>query len=225
MKKLITPILLLGLFFPLVHVYPAAAESFIDIYGGTSSTSDAEVSVKEKGLFFSPRDYATPLTFEDGTTFGGRYGIWLETMPWLGLAGDISYFDNRSGDSKISVVPFTLLIMARYPLAVSPEFPTGRIQPYIGLGPSLMVYDLEIDLRAQGGDRVREDSSDFGFDVRTGVALQVSEKFALFGEYRFTRLSLAYDSDDEFIVPVFNGLEVDTDLETQHFLVGLSYRF
>lgn len=226
MKTLFIPILLFGLLSLTFAAAPASAERFIDIYGGTHSTDDGEVSVTEQSFLGQPQNHSKTLEFDNGSVFGGRYGVWFEYAPWLAFAGDISYFKSEAEESEITMIPVSVLAMVRYSMFTSPQYPYGRVQPYIGAGPSLMLYDLEIDLSEKGGGSFNESSSDLGVDLRAGLSLQLTEKVALFGEYRYTHVELDYDSDeDELYVPLFYDLEIDTDMTTHHFLFGLSYRF
>jgi opacity protein-like surface antigen len=57
-----------------------------------------------------------------------------------------------------------------------------------------------------------------------GLALQPATHFALFGEYRYTSFDMGFDTTNSPLFPTMNG-RVDTSLDTDHFLVGLSYRF
>ena len=73
--------------------------------------------------------------------------------------------------SATAVISFD--VMLRRPLLRSPEFPHGRLQPYIGVGPALLFTDPEPDVTV-------------GVKVSGGLAWQFHPRFALFGEYRFT---------------------------------------
>src|SRR4030042_1596756 len=78
-------------------------------------------------------------------------------VPVPALAVDASYFKTDSDwpkGAKYHVVPISVLLMVRAPLNVTQEFPNGRFQPYLGIGPSL-VYS-----RAKSGG-----ASDTSFDV------------------------------------------------------------
>jgi hypothetical protein len=99
-------------------------------------------------------------------TIGGRFGYWLCPVPWLGFALDTSYyqFDVTPKhaqnlilqDAKIQVIPITPMVMARVPLLESSEFPTGRLQPYIGAGPGIFLHHRKIDF--ESGDRIRNET-------------------------------------------------------------------
>ncbi len=88
----------------------ARAEGFIDVYLGGSYTDDATTR-------YSSMASATT-KFEDSTIGGVRGGVWIGPWPWLGFAGDISYFraDHDARRADIHVIPLSLLVMLRVPI-------------------------------------------------------------------------------------------------------------
>ena len=166
------------------------------------------------------------LDFDSDVTLGLRTGVWLESYPQFGLAVDLSYFNSDANNANFSVVPISFLLMARMPVMVSAKFPNGRMQPYLAVGPSLMLYDFEIDVTPVGGRKIDENSESLGFDLRGGLLWQVTDKIAIFTEYRYTHLEVDFDADDSYwILPSLYELEVETDLDTHHVLMGMSFRF
>jgi opacity protein-like surface antigen len=109
--------------------------------------------------------------------------------------------------------------MFRWPLFESPEHPNGRLQPYLGIGPSVFYQKATVEFRSGVGD-FSDDSFAVGVDARAGVAYEFLPNWALFLEYRFTHVS---DSPEGRI----NGEKttVDVDLNTNAVLLGVSYRF
>ena len=89
---------------------------------------------------------------------------------------------------------------------VESQFPTGRWQPYVDAGPT-WAFSLDDDsLRVELGGK-----------VGAGVAFDVVPMFAVFGEYRYT------------FYPGFKLTDhhatYSTDIDTNGFLVGGSFRF
>ena len=66
---------------------PAAAEWFLDLYGGGSFTQDVDVTIRN-GTTLDDR-----IEFDTALVGGGRFGYWLTGLgiPWLGAAVDVSY--------------------------------------------------------------------------------------------------------------------------------------
>ena len=204
----------------------ARAERFLALYGGTSSTDGSTVDVIDGPKWAPEEKISIDLDFDSDVTLGLRAGVWLDSYPHIGLAFDLSYFSADADNADFSVVPLSFLLMARMPVMVSAKFPNGRMQPYLAVGPSLMLYDFEIDLTPVGGQKIDESSGGFGFDLRGRLLWQVTDKIAVFTEYRYTHLKIDFDSDDSYwVLPSSYELEVETDLDTHHVLVGMSFRF
>ena len=195
----------------------AAAEVFLDFYGGASFPEDESVKVEALGAFESKR-----VTYDTSFTLGARATAWGEHVgfDWLGMAVDISYFaqktDNSAAGSKteIMVFPLTLLLMFRYPGEV--------VRPYVGIGGGLFISSLEQDVDlsfagVSGSGTVKDIQADVGFDARAGLAVKVHEKVSIFGEGRYTSFRPAYSDE-------INGVKVGvkTDSEVFHLLGGIS---
>ena len=204
----------------------ARAEKFFDLYGGVNSTDDSTADIVDEPISALGIRDTISLDFDSDITLGVRAGIWLEKHPHFGMALDISYFGAEADNADFSVIPISFLLMARMPVMISSEFSKGRLQPYLAVGPSLMLYDFEVDLTPAGGRKTDGGSGGFGFDLRGGLLWQITDKVAVFTEYRYTHLKVDYNADDSFwSVPNPHESEVETDLDTHHALVGMSFRY
>ena len=63
---------------------PAAAEWFLDLYGGVSITDDADVELR------GGQTVNDAVEFDEVGTGGGRLGFYLPGLRWLGFAVDVS---------------------------------------------------------------------------------------------------------------------------------------
>lgn len=188
---------------------PAAAEWFADAYVGASLTAEDEITFKTFGV-----ERTQDANYRSSAIFGLRAGRWFDELPWLGLAVDGSYF---RASADLLVFPITGLVMVRYGLLRNEEFKEGRLQPYAGLGGGLFISNLDGSIGfVEGSDT----SADLGLDVRLGVAYRVETNWAAFLEYRFTHVTPTYT-----VEPFGGRTPADTTLNTNHFLLGLSYRF
>ena len=192
---------------------PAAAEWFLDLYGGGSFTQDTDVKF---------RDLSTPnerVKFNTVGTGGGRLGYWFDLigLPWLGVALDVSYFAPGASSTAINthldVVPITSLIMFRAPLLASPAFPNGQLQPYAAAGPSVFISDVKIDTPTTGESHSNEEA-DVGVDVRGGLTFLFTPRFGVFVEGRYT-----------FFQTSPGGRNIELDVETFQALGGLTIRW
>ena len=212
----------------------ASAEGFVDLYAGWSATQNAQVT-----LTATPSSGQSVRTYENAdfgnaTVVGARIGRWSERYPWLGTALDLSSFgaDGRDGQGQAvnaDAIVLSWLLMARTSLLPSEAFPNGRVQPYLAVGPGLFHTKLSVDFSPVLKQRISDDSLDFGWDVRTGIAWQF-RSMALFAEYRFTRVSPEYKETNATVIP-FTGIPtgtqtvrtMETRLETQQLIVGIRF--
>lgn len=203
----------------LLAVMPAfaRAEWFADLYLGPAITEDAAVKVER---FFPTENASEQLGFNTSFTFGGRIGYWFDIF---GFSTDVFCFQAKAGKVDFSIIPWSILLMLRWPLLTSHEFPNGEIQPYLGIGPSLVYYEMSIDYRPTISETISERSFDDGWDVRAGLFWQFYRNCGIFGEYRYTRCSIDYEKTS--IIPVEVIERVETALDTHHFLMGISFRF
>jgi hypothetical protein len=190
---------------------PAFAEGFIDFYLGAAVTRDSAARVSNPGFSDTQR-----IDWDASVTSGGRFGFWFDRLEWMGLALDGSFF---RPDRDLTVIPISALLMLRVPLMKDKDFAHGRLQPYIGVGPSLFISRLSGDLGDLGG-RASDTSLDVGADARGGVMFLLTKSIGIFGEYRFTHVEPAFKVD---VLDV--RFKTETRLDTHHFLGGVSFRF
>src|SRR4030095_15103061 len=90
----VSPIALIATFVlvALPALNAARAEGFVDLRVGGALTEDNYVEIDPPG---GGGSFEFPTEYEDSVTGGVRGGYWFESLPWLGLAGDVSYFAPR----------------------------------------------------------------------------------------------------------------------------------
>lgn len=204
------PILALALILAvLTPASPASAEWFADAYIGASLTSNDEITFKTFGV-----ERKQDANYKSSAIFGVRFGRWFDDLPWLGVAVDGSYF---RASADVQVFPLTGLLMLRYGFLRDEEVKEGRLQPYAGIGGGVFISNLDGSIGfVEGSDT----STDMGLDIRLGVSYRIESNWAAFFEYRFTHVSPTYT-----VEPFGGRTPADTTLNTNHFLLGLSYRF
>lgn len=220
------------------------AEVFFDVYGGLATTGNAAVKGKEKfrpspgGGITTTQKFREDANFKDSFTLGGRVGYWTEHFPWLGMAFDASYFKAAAKNANIDipVVGLSGLLMMRYPLFTSEQFPRGQLKPYFGIGPDLAFTKISAEFQDNGSKKIEKRTIGVGVDIRTGLFWQFHQHWGIFTEYRFTHIGFTtknslnfYDDDDidDDDIPA-EGIrreDLDTTLTTHHFLAGISFRF
>ena len=197
----------------------ARAEGFFDVYLGGSFTDDATIRESVGG---SSTTQTTQ--FEDSVIGGLRGGGWIRPWPWLGFAGEISYFrpdaDSALGAADIHVIPISALVMLRVPIFRSDDLPGGRLQPYVGVGPAVFLSVIRSrNFMGSALNFVSVDAS-VGSDVHVGMKVQILSWLAVFAEYRHTRFDANWD--DKL---TGGNAKIRTKLATNHFQMGLGFHF
>ena len=214
----------------LASTAPAHAEWWAGLYLGFAVNSDTEVTFRTR----QPRTWQE-VEVDKSFVWGGRLGYWLEggalgdLTPFIGFDVDLSYFrpriptqtasselgPRRLGSMDIAVATLTPEIVARYPLMVEQDYPSGRLQPYVAFGPTIF-YSSTGDSTTFGPRGSSESDVGLGVSVRPGLAWHVSESVAIFAEYRFVHLSPTYD---------FPRGRVDLSINSHQFNFGATYHF
>jgi opacity protein-like surface antigen len=218
---------LVGLAAMLMIAAPASAEMFLDLYGGASFPGKPDFTIQTNNGASRETERGESDTVATG---GARFGYWFGDLglPWLGVAGDVSYFEpeftgpggGNLAKVKVRTVPMTPLVMLRLPLLQTPEYPTGKLQLYAGAGPGFFWTEQTARFLNGVTERVSADTIEVGVDARAGIAWRFLPNWRVFTEYRFTYYSI---SPEETI----NGqrTKVEADLDTHHFLVGIGFDF
>ena len=238
---------------------PASAEWFADLYVGPSFTQSEDVVISQPGFKATLKD----VEFANSVSFGGRLGYWFESTPYIGFALDASHFrpDMKkqqvtgcfSGPAAVdfgingcdpanplSLVRIDLAVtgisfdaLLRWPLLTSKEFPKGKLQPYLTVGPTIFV--------ARAKDTSKNSSLSPNFippgqsetdtsvvvKAGTGIAWQFHQNVALFGEYRFTHFAPKFDFKNlDAITGVGTvSFPMKTDINTHRAVFGISLRY
>ena len=194
----------------------------------------------------------------DSAVFGGKIGYWFDFFPFVGAELDISTFSpditvpsQRLGNTgfnigtfqdsvpvgnafkfNVSVVDIGVNIMGRYPLLQGPDFPRGRLQPYIGAGPALFFTSIEDTRPNSDTNSLGSKSLTFGgFQLLGGVKFFLLKNLSLFAEYKFTHFTADLGG-----VPACGtsatcsgianfSLSATQNIDGSHFYGGLAYHF
>lgn len=153
------------------------------------------------------RDLDFTADVDNSFTLGLRAGYWFDFFPLLGAQLDFYFFSpnldipkqpsgnivlNDKLEFDISVVSFGLSVLGRYPFLKTPEFPRGRLQPYLGIGPAIFITSW--DHQPFGADSAMQMRNDLGSETvvngglqfLVGVSYFIIEKVAAFAEYKYT---------------------------------------
>ena len=160
-------------------------------------------------------------------------------LQFLGLGLDISHFAPNIGlqtrtfclagfgcgtgtfgaiDLSVTVIGFDA--MFRYPLMKTPQFPNGQLQPYFTLGPAVFIAHAEDTINFFPFNQSDTDTK-LGLKLGLGATWLFTKNIGMFGEYRFTHFSPEFTFNDSFL----GKSTLSTDVNTHHFLAGVSFRF
>ena len=200
----------------------ASAETFCDVYFGTSLINADDSSIKLNGTTLYGESESKAYA-----VFGFRYGTWLDNIPCLGVSLDLSLNGAVMGND---LKPFgriwsgSTLAMMRLPLMKSKEFPNGQLQPYLAVGPGFFLTTITEVVgppKVSDYDWFCDESLDVGLDVRTGLSWGLSEtKMRLFVEYRYSQ----FEADFERSIPD-GTLSFKPTLQMHYLLLGLGITF
>lgn len=256
----------------LFHVVPEPvwAEWFLDVYGGGGFIASNDVAIKKKLNLSELEEIGLPsdlgaatlhlratlrdVRAHDFATGGLRFGYWLESVPYIGIALDAFVFDlsvprqtvivdaNARLDVELEDETFPLEEGIRLPVRLpSVAFPTTAItsSPSVMLRwPTLVSTDFPKG-RVQpyftlGPALLFTDTApevSLGVKVGTGLAWQLHRHFALFIEYRFTHFSPEVETGSVTLIDRsgvrvrIRNPKIETDLNTHYVIAGISFRF
>jgi opacity protein-like surface antigen len=193
----------------------------------------------------------------NSAVFGGKIGYWFDFFPFVGAELDISTFNpditvpsqplGRTGFTigrlqngrltgnafkfNVSVVDIGVDIVGRYPLLQGPDFPRGRVQPYIGVGPALFITSIEDTRPDRDPNSLGSKSLTFGgFQILGGVKFFLLKKLSLFAEYKFTHFTADLSGvpgggqSATGSLATFS-LSATQNINASHFYGGLAYHF
>ncbi len=193
---------LLTVLVPIVLFLPQAyAETYVaGQFGVTLPQSLTHDKVTQDG--FGGLDFSDqPL--KSSAMMGAKLGHYFTRARWLGIETGLSYttphvkegtltFTGPGGPPKTSgmlsglsqrVITWDIDVIFRYP--------GYRLQPYIGIGPSLFFASLKGPDAPPG-----QSATTIGMNAELGARYYITRSWALFGEGQFHRARLGYISND-----------------------------
>ena len=107
-----------------------------------------------------------------------------------------------------------LHLVGRYGFLPDQEVPFGRLQPYVGIGPGLVMLYAEAD-----------SAKNFGLEVEAGLRYMFTKHLGGFLEYKFSKQWSA-ELDTQHVVPVtVNSSNAVFDFDRHQVVVGMAYHF
>jgi hypothetical protein len=208
----------------LARAVPAGAEVFLDVYAGYALTADTDIETRLDGAETTLAD----VELDDSFVVGGRLGYWFTTVPFFGLALDVSYFRPDIGAQTVRTstgAPLALGAADVHVVNVGPQLlvklPLPVVKPYAFAGPAAFVTVVE-----NGGGVLGLAGDDTAADAALGLKAGVGIRFVFFGflgvfaEYQFTRFSPEVEFSSGGV-----RRRVEADVETHHGVIGATIQF
>lgn len=185
--------------------------SYFELRAGANFFEDADNGAGGSGPFAAETSFDTGYTagaaigygFSDRQRYGA--GLWNNIRIEAELAYNESDIDNGSSNAELS--------MQNYMLNVYYDFDTGtKWRPFIGGGIGAA------DVEAEGASLQDDDDTVFAYQVRAGVAYQLTPMISATLGYRFL------DTED----PEFrsaSGAQFDTETRSHTVEVGIRFNF
>jgi opacity protein-like surface antigen len=228
----------------------AAGEPFVSLFAGAAFTQDADVDTTLNLDSLALLDGTLRnVRFDTAPFFGAKGGYFFEPLilgGHVGLELEVAHFELRVGEQTVrftgtslgqpidtetpiqkvdvDVTTIGLHALYRLPLAESPEFPRGRVHPYLGLGLDLWIASFATTTSPLDVNRhVSDDDLEPALQALAGVKLFVTGHLAVFAEYKFlqsARLSFTSRASGTRGGAPVREVAVDRADLTSHVVVG-----
>lgn len=203
---------------------------FVDLYAGGSFSADEDLSILVPG-----KRTTEGIDFRNSFTIGYRLGYWFKGFSRAGLALEASHFKQDIHTQNIKnghmrITPISGLLMFRIPLVKGDKYPKGEFLFYGGIGPGIFLSSIKYEIANSSipgmlgipglSGNYSDRSVDIGLDIRAGITKMIRENISLFCEYRYTSVNPDFEED------VWgNKVKIETELKTNHVLIGFSYHY
>ena len=219
---------LLTLLVPIVLFAPQAyAETYVaGQFGVTFPQSLSNGKVTQDG--FGGLDISDqPL--KSSAMVGAKFGHYFTKARWLGIETGLSYttphvkegFITFSGPGGSATSP-SLSGLSQRVITLDTDvifrYPEYRLQPYIGIGPSLFFASLKGPTAPPG-----QSSTAIGFNVEGGARYYLTRQWTLFGEGKYSRVRMNYSSNHSD--PNADPFGFRADYSAFTLSLGVSYHF
>ncbi len=230
----------------LVAASLASAEPYFGLYAGAAFPHENDWEFSEFRRLVPPPGLVdvTALDTRGDTSpvLGGKFGYFLESIPFLGFELDVfnifgpdidanatrslngpgiqaqfplSQAINTGPEVELRVTGVMLNVLGRLPLMRNNDFPQGRLNPYIGVGGGWINAQLDVSNRVGGDDG---DVADLlGAQGIAGVKYFFHPNVAVFAEYKYLHVFNAKWA--------FSGSKVQSDLDISNGLLGVAFHF
>jgi outer membrane protein W len=120
------------------------------------------------------------------------------------------------------IVTAAFLVMRRYGFLPDKEVAFGRLQPYIGIGPTIVFTKTSLNI----GPDYQSTEGDYGFMVETGLRYMVRKNFSINAELKYRYLRAHVDADARVFGMRYSlYAPMETTYNLFSFALGVAYHF
>ncbi len=187
---------------------PAPAEWYVAGQAGYSF-ADSLRNVTTTGPFsgIELQDF----DMKNSLAYGGKVGLY----PFHGSLGfELDVFHSTPHIKNLDDIPGIHMAVTNIGANVLLRYPGATFQPYLGIGPGILIARLSQSPTTQQDTQVS-----IGFNFLTGIRAFVTSNVALFTEYKYTDAKFGFD--DAF--SSFGGF--DSTYRAHQLSLGVSYHF
>ena len=189
---LLTPIVLL--------VAQAYAETYVGgQFGVTFPQSLSNGTVTQDG--FGGLDLSDQ-SLKSSAMVGGKLGHYFTRARWIGIETGVSYstphikegsltFSGPGGSATSPSLSGIHQRMIIWDTDIIFRYPGYRLQPYVGIGPSLYFASLKGPDAPPG-----QSATSIGFNAEGGLRYYLTRQWTLFGEGKYNYARMSYSSND-----------------------------
>jgi opacity protein-like surface antigen len=209
--------------------YKGPGEFFIGGFIGGSFVPGTDWTYNLAGQNITARQ----MTIDPGVTGGIKLGYFLDSVPYFGVEAEGSIGNHPQPSQTVSLHPplggatagrvpsQTLLawtmafhFVGRYGFLPDQEVPFGRLQPYVGLGPGLVMLYGEAD-----------SAKNFSLEVEAGLRYMFTKHLGGFLEYKFSKQWSVELESQQLAPATVTASKAVFDFDRHQVVVGLAYHF
>jgi opacity protein-like surface antigen len=208
--------------------YKGPGEFFVGGFFGGSFVPGTDWTYQTAGQNAIARN----MTIDPGVTGGIKLGYFLDSCPYFGVEAEGSIGNQSQPSQTVSLNPplagriaagrvtsqsllvwtMAFHLVGRYGFLPDQEVPFGRLQPYVGIGPGLVVLYAEAD-----------SAKNFGLEVEAGLRYMFTKHLGGFVEYKFSKQwAVELEAQQLANLPAGN---TEFDFARHQVVAGLAYHF
>jgi opacity protein-like surface antigen len=203
--------------------YKGPGEFFVGGFLGASFVPGTDWTYQVAGQNITARN----MNIDPGITGGIKLGYFFDSCPYLGVEAEGSIGNHPQPSQTVALaqgaavrVPgqtllawtMALHLVGRYGFLPDQEVPFGRLQPYVGIGPGLVVLYAESD-----------SAKNFGLEVEAGLRYMFTKHLGGFVEYKFSK-QWAVELESQQLINLPSS-RAEFDFDRHQVVAGVSYHF